>query len=67
MSADLRAHHVLEHRLEKLEQHVDDLTRAVAKLTEMLLEGRHDEAIVEVYHRSSPDGGVPAIDLRKHH
>lgn len=64
MSEQSRAHAALERRVEKLEQHVDDLTRAVERLTQLQLDGRPDDHVVEAFRTSHGDGGVPSIDLR---
>lgn len=64
MSEQSRAHAALERRVEKLEQHVDDLTRAVERLTQLQLDGRSDGYVVEAFRTSHDDGGLPSIDLR---
>ena len=64
MTAESRAHTTLQRRIEKLEQHVDDLTRAVERLNEFVLDGRHTDPVVEVYRTAARDGRVPSIDLR---
>ena len=64
MSAASLAHSALERRVQKLEQHADDLTRAVERLNQILLDSRHFGHVVEVFRDSTHDGGLPSVDLR---
>lgn len=62
MSAASRAQIALEHRVERLEQHVEDLTRAVERLNALVLAQRHDDHVIEAF--GSYDGSaLPSVDL----
>ena len=63
MSAAQRSQAALEHRVEQLEQHVNDLTLAVERLNQVIVESRRDGHIVEAFG-GSDDHALPSVDLR---
>ena len=67
MSEASRVHHTLERRIVRLEQHVDDLTRAVERLNEALIEDRNDDHVLELFDGHRHDGTLPELGRRVDH